>query len=540
MGLTDTVFGTPGQTQINQGKGGAADPGYQFAKWLFNQLPGIANSPYPTYGGQLDPGMSPTLQDAIRRAQGYAQSGPPEIMQGVQGLLGQFMSPNFYNPFNSMFGGAPNYGGVDPNARTFGGTPAGAQTFQAGVGGGGQMPPFNPAAFNPGAPPPGGSRTPPGWGSGQSGVNPPQIPGVPMSDQQRQQIQQNPMIFNASGVNSSPMTGPPSTTPPGWPGGGTSGYTPPGGAPPAGSPFNLPFEQAQGALAQQTGGGQNLLAALKAQYGGGGNFDTGFMHTTDHQAALRQLLGREPTFDEVQKSWRSGPANIEAARKSYQAQAPGVGQENWTPAQKRMNDLISQYGIVQGSKMFDQEVKSGQVSMPGGTGATPPPAGSAPPMPGSEGPGQKETAIVGGSPGGPSTGAGGGAPTPGIKPGETPVTRTAPPLGGSDMDRVTGPPTTSTPTTPLRRGDQARANFLKYMEGIPKEFRQGSPLDYLKKQGKEVPAGAPTNWKDTWRQSQGRPVRTAPPPKGPTDVPVTKPIPPGQRRRRNPPPTGNG
>src|SRR5688572_19844535 len=120
MGLTDTVFGTPPKTTLVQTPG-TRDPGYGFAKDFFNFLPGLMNQAYPTYQGQLDPGMSPTMQDAMRRAQGYAQSGPSEILQGAQGSLGRFMSPSFQNPWNTMFGGAPNYAGANPNQRIFGG-----------------------------------------------------------------------------------------------------------------------------------------------------------------------------------------------------------------------------------------------------------------------------------------------------------------------------------------------------------------------------------------------------------------------------------
>ena len=96
MGITDTVFGTPGQTQVHQ-TAGSKPPGFNFARDFFNSLGGIAQNPYPTYQGQIDPGLSPTLQNLMRQAQGYSQAGPPEIMAGVQGSLGRFMNPSFMN-----------------------------------------------------------------------------------------------------------------------------------------------------------------------------------------------------------------------------------------------------------------------------------------------------------------------------------------------------------------------------------------------------------------------------------------------------------
>lgn len=174
MGLTDTVFGTPGTTQVHQAPGtpGTRPPGYKFAQWLFSQLPQLMNTPFPTYQGKLDPGLSPTLQDLIRRSQGYASSAPPEILAGVQGSLARFMNPSTINPWNTLFrggasgggagfagvpapqfggamgpsasgvnpynpngapelfGGSNNYWGVDPNQVVWGGRPAGSLTYQ--------------------------------------------------------------------------------------------------------------------------------------------------------------------------------------------------------------------------------------------------------------------------------------------------------------------------------------------------------------------------------------------------------------------------
>lgn len=156
----DFWFGSPGTTNVIQTRGTAPvrPPGYGFAQWLSRMLPQIMNSPFPQYQGTLDPGLSPTMMDTIRRAQGYAQSSPPEILSGVQGALGRFMSPRQINPWSalfgggngsmggsgnfgsmyganapSMFGGANDYFGVNPSQRVWGGRPAGDFTWQAGM-----------------------------------------------------------------------------------------------------------------------------------------------------------------------------------------------------------------------------------------------------------------------------------------------------------------------------------------------------------------------------------------------------------------------
>lgn len=120
MSLTDTVFGSPGTTTVAQAPG-TKPPGYQFARDFFNSLGNITSNPFPTYQGQLDPGLSPTLQNLMRMAQGYAQSGPPEILAGVQGSLGQFMNPSYANPVARFQFGAPDYFNQDPNQTVFNG-----------------------------------------------------------------------------------------------------------------------------------------------------------------------------------------------------------------------------------------------------------------------------------------------------------------------------------------------------------------------------------------------------------------------------------
>jgi hypothetical protein len=119
------MAGQQPQTQTHQAPGGQASPGYGWAKGFFNSLPGVTQNPYPGYQGQLDPGLSPTMQNAIRMSQGYSQAGPPEILQGAQGSLGRFMTPSFMDPRMRLPMGSPNLFGANPNQKMFGGGPLG-------------------------------------------------------------------------------------------------------------------------------------------------------------------------------------------------------------------------------------------------------------------------------------------------------------------------------------------------------------------------------------------------------------------------------
>lgn len=113
--------GSPGTTDIRQ-QPGTRDPGSSWADAFFRSLGNLPDYPRQ-YPGQLDPGLSPTMQNAIRMAQGYASTGPPEILAGVQGVLGRLMSPQFQNPMVRVPMGHPDYFGQLSN-RVFGGQPA--------------------------------------------------------------------------------------------------------------------------------------------------------------------------------------------------------------------------------------------------------------------------------------------------------------------------------------------------------------------------------------------------------------------------------
>ncbi len=153
MSLTSAVFGTPGTTTTNQAPG-TRPPGYQYARDFFGSLGDISSNPFPTYQGQLDPGLSPTLQNLLRQAQGYSQSSAPEILSGVNGSLGNFMNPSFANPQARFSGGAPDYFNQNPNQTAYNGGSVG------GLSG----------AFNPPPKPPPGPST--GTFNGQPGQPP--------------------------------------------------------------------------------------------------------------------------------------------------------------------------------------------------------------------------------------------------------------------------------------------------------------------------------------------------------------------------------
>lgn len=250
MGLTDTVFGTPGTTTTQQAPG-TKPPGYQFARDFYNSLGQITSNPFPTYQGNLDPGLSPTLQNLLRQAQGYAQSGPPEILAGVQGSLGQFMNPSFANPVARMQFGAPDYFDQNPNQTVYNG---GTVNGLAGVFGqsqqGSSMPSMSaqPGQMNLGMQ--GGYQanggTPPIYAGGQQ-------PGQPPANAS-QNVTQG--LQNAFLQNAKPLQGFPGVPPGVMQGigglsgtdqlqhmaGGAGGWTPPSGLQFPGQPGEINFQ----------------------------------------------------------------------------------------------------------------------------------------------------------------------------------------------------------------------------------------------------------------------------------------------------------
>lgn len=87
------------------------------------------------------------------------------------------------------------------------------------------------------------------------------------------------------------------------------------------------------------------------------NFGLGFLHSSDHLAALRILLEREPTFAEVYRSWHvSGSKTIDDARKKQNSGRPS--EWNSMDAQaRRYAVLVHLYGIRDGSRILDGKKK---------------------------------------------------------------------------------------------------------------------------------------------------------------------------------------
>lgn len=91
--MGDMLMGTPAQTTVNY-----PDPiypaNYDFASAFFKQImPQLMGGALPTYPGNVDPGLSQTMQTAIRMAQGYAQSPAPYSLGQAGGTLGAYMNP---------------------------------------------------------------------------------------------------------------------------------------------------------------------------------------------------------------------------------------------------------------------------------------------------------------------------------------------------------------------------------------------------------------------------------------------------------------
>jgi hypothetical protein len=95
-------------------------------------------------------------------------------------------------------------------------------------------------------------------------------------------------------------------------------------------------------------GVENIIELGELRWGK--NFgQRGFMHQTDHQAALRVIHpDREPTWLEVQDSWSHGAENIWKARK-----LSNTGPDpNWDAATRRLYDLMEKWGPEKGQRIF--------------------------------------------------------------------------------------------------------------------------------------------------------------------------------------------
>lgn len=117
MGINDFVFGSPPTTSVGTVPGFRA-PGYGFAGNLSSYLQGLIGTPAPSYSGQIDPGMSPTMQMLGRMTQGYSASPAPQIMGQVAGTLGRYMNPTYGSPIEALHRTLDNpFAGGSPGGR---------------------------------------------------------------------------------------------------------------------------------------------------------------------------------------------------------------------------------------------------------------------------------------------------------------------------------------------------------------------------------------------------------------------------------------
>lgn len=125
-----------------------------------------------------------------------------------------------------------------------------------------------------------------------------------------------------------------------------------------------PYEEAQASF----NGVENLIE-LGEQRWGKDFGKRGFMHQTDHQAALRVILGREPSWLEVQESWNNGAANIWRARKLTDT-GPDPG---WPPETLRLYNLMNKWGPERGQRIFAGKEPDPDAGKPPTTTTTPTP-----------------------------------------------------------------------------------------------------------------------------------------------------------------------
>jgi hypothetical protein len=306
------MAGQQPQTQTHQAPGGQASPGYGWAKGFFDSLPGVTRNPYPGYQGQLDPGLSPTMQNAIRMSQGYSQAGPSEILQGAQGSLGRFMTPSFMDPRMRLPMGSPNLFGADPSQKMYGGGSLGqlGQGFSGGmqnqIGGGlmnQQMPQFGGNQMGGGRMPnpfavggPGGamqSMTGPGLQSGGQGPQMAYRGGGGMPNPWSSQSgggspwssQPTPGSSNEIGGGRMPWTGAPPQSPWGGGGGGVAGGSGPGG---------MDYTTGGGLMGGGTAPGMASGGGSYSPMGGGGT-------SPGHPGMVASAGGQNPM--DVQNYW---------------------------------------------------------------------------------------------------------------------------------------------------------------------------------------------------------------------------------------------
>lgn len=174
-----TFTGSPPTYDILQipGTPSMRPPMFDFAKNFGDYLMQLIGQPAPSYGGQIDPGMSPTMQMMGVLSQMYANSPLPAVFGQAHGSLSSFMNPKFANPTARMQAGAPSYFGnqYGPGQQV----PGGQSLSQLPYAGG--MKPyqgFSPQGMTGPSRWPGGPPMP--WPGGAPGASPTPGMGAPV------------------------------------------------------------------------------------------------------------------------------------------------------------------------------------------------------------------------------------------------------------------------------------------------------------------------------------------------------------------------
>lgn len=130
-------------------------PQWDFAKSFWGMMaPMLMGGTMPTFPNNVDPGLSPTMQQAIQMAQGYAASPAPYSMGQAGSTLGAFMNPQMASAGWGVNQGRPGYMPMPGMPQGYPQGPynpwaAADQTYGGGgqfMGGGGQTGMGNPYA----------------------------------------------------------------------------------------------------------------------------------------------------------------------------------------------------------------------------------------------------------------------------------------------------------------------------------------------------------------------------------------------------------
>jgi hypothetical protein len=356
------MAGTPSSTVGRQGAG-TTPPGFGFSQDFFNSLIGMANNnPFPVYQGQIDPGLSPTLQNIMQQAQGMSQQGAPSIFQGIQGSLGSFLNPQFQNPNLRIPQGYSDYFGMNPQQQLFGGQQLGGLGFSGPVG-----MPGSPGASDPNQPFSNVSNMGPGvngstgnppstWGSGPGLDMSGRAPLVPGGANTSMPLATPGQQAAAGSAGPTPAPSPPvGGSQPSAPPQGQGGYTT--GTP---TPYSSPFANtAPGQGWSQAQGDAYLKDLMQHQYGAGGSAGFGGGSTAPGtQGGILSSFGfaAPQQASGVQTAWNMGEGTNRGQMRIDPATGEaqilmGAGQGGPSPYSWQKFDPMN-YGQVQNAEMF--------------------------------------------------------------------------------------------------------------------------------------------------------------------------------------------